>query len=151
MKWSEVENTIRMLCQRLVGGGLGVIPDALYLLNSSLDQVDQLSLFLVYHETPVSDDENERMYRRAAYFGGAELPIVRSVLYLASGLNVQLETFTHDQPPVAVVLDKTRLLWKPGLDWAASIDALAAEFQPLPFSPDGAGAGSALLLGKASD
>lgn len=148
MKWAEAENTIRTVCQRLAGGGLGVIPDALYLLSMPPDQVNHLSLLLAYHEAPLSDDERERLYRRAAYFGGLELPLVRSVLYLTNGLAVQLETFALDQPLVTAMPAGARLLWKPGLDWTATITGLSNEFHPPHLFPGREEVGSRSIFGE---
>lgn len=148
MKWSEAENTIRTVCQRLAGGGLGVIPDALYLLSAPLDRVDRLVLLLIFHEAPLSDEERERLYRRVAYLGGSELPLVRSVLFLTNGLNVVLETAALDQPPVSAMPAGARLLWKPSQDWSSTLNALASEFQPYVSSPGHDDWGSRSILGE---
>lgn len=148
MKWSEAENTIRIVFQRLTGGGLSVIPDALYLLSTPLDQANRLPLLLVYHEAPLSDDECERLYRRVAYLGGSELPLVRSVLFLTNGLNVVLETAALDQSPMFAMPAGARLLWNPGLDWSITLNTLSSEFQPY-VPPLGRGdLGSRLILGE---
>lgn len=148
MKWSEAENTIRIVFQRLTGGGLGIIPDALYLLNTALAQANRLSLLLVYHEAPLSDDEREQLYRRVAYLGGSELPQVRSVLFLTNGLNVVLETAALDQPPVSAMPAGARLLWKPGLDWSITLNALSSEFQPQRLPLGREETGSHLIIGE---
>lgn len=148
MKWSETENAIRTVCQRLAGGGLGVIPDALYLLNLPGDRLSRLPMLLVYHEAPLSDDERERLYRRAAYFGGAELPLVRSVLYLTCGLNISLETVEIAQASVGAVPAGAQLLWNPGLDWAVALSTLSATFQPRHSPPGCEEAGSRLIFGE---
>ena len=148
MKRSEAENTIRTVCQRLTGGGLSVIPDALYLLSRPPDQANRLPLLLVYHEAPLSDDERERLYRRVAYLGGSELPLVRSVLFLTNGLNVVLETAVLDQPPVSAMSAGARLLWKPDLDWSTTLNAMSSEFQTCVLQPGHDDLGSRLILGK---
>ena len=125
MKWSEAKAAMRVICERLDkdSAKLGVIPDSLYLLSAPTESVNRVTLLLVYHEPPRSNEERELLYRQAAYRLGSPLDPARSVLYLTNGLSrVVLEAVVHGRS--TPVTQQAILIWKPGLDWPAVLETL---------------------------